>query len=441
MRVRSLALSCQTLKAIIYTNGSSNTEACNCTFHVAGRSIVVVSFKDVIASGMKGRDDCKQVLVESPFYQPTAESLCLVTFTTGATGKPKGVMIRHASIVAAVKSFTEALGLCPQNDESNQEVYLAHQPPARVVEFTLEMTMLSSGAAIGYAGTSSLHLASFKAFEPTHVCLVPSTYETLGAEAEEEMRQTASSLVRSVQTVSFVSASFSRGRFAPISSLVLRRCRKVLGGRVKICLSSGSALNKDIQNFFRVALGAPTAQLYGLTEACGVGALQLRDNNAVSIVGAPMPGVEIRLASCLDEFGGALALDGSGRPYLPSDRFHLGIPCLGRGEITIRGAMVASAYYAVRPSYSTLTEGKIAGLDGWCATGDIGVWTMRGELMLVDRIKNFVKLKSGEYVALESMERAFNRSAFVDRGNGGVLCFADDKMAQPVALVQVPHQG
>jgi long-chain acyl-CoA synthetase len=103
--------------------------------------------------------------------------------------------------------------------------------------------------------------------------------------------------------------------------------------------------------------------------------------------------------------------------------------------------MVASAYYAVRPSYSTLTEGKIAGLDGWCATGDIGVWTMRGELMLVDRIKNFVKLKSGEYVALESMERAFNRSAFVDRGNGGVLCFADDKMAQPVALVQVPHQG
>jgi long-chain acyl-CoA synthetase len=435
-RVRSLALSCPSLAFIIYTNGGFNKEDISSTFRVGGRSIVVLSIEEVIASGNTKYHDSEGNLVESSSCRPTSESLCLVTFTSGATGNPKGVMIRHTSIVASVTSFVEALGLSYDNDTStNQEVYLAHQPPARVVEFAIEMAMLSSGAAIGFAGVPTLCVASFQKFKPTLVCSTPKDFEALVKGATEEMKHD-SLMGRSVFSIAFAARRLCQGRLAPISTMMMRSRQEILGGHIKFCISSGGALDQDIQTTLQVAFGAPTLQLYGLTETCGAGALQLRESSTVGNVGPPMPDIEIKLGSCLDELGEALALDASGRPYLTSDRYHLGIPCLGRGQIAIRGGMVATAYYSVQ-SNPVLSESKIAQWNGWCLTGDVGVWTSKGELMIVDRLKNLVKLKSGECVALESMECSFNRSAFVNRGNGGVLCYADDKMDQPVALVQV----
>jgi hypothetical protein len=75
--------------------------------------------------------------------------------------------------------------------------------------------------------------------------------------------------------------------------------------------------------------------------------------------------------------------------------------------------------------------------DGWFHTGDIGVWTTDGQLKIVDRLKNLVKLKGGEYVALESMEATYSQSVFVNGANGGIMCYADGEMDHPVALLQV----
>jgi long-chain acyl-CoA synthetase len=55
----------------------------------------------------------------------------------------------------------------------------------------------------------------------------------------------------------------------------------------------------------------------------------------------------------------------------------------------------------------------------------------------VDRLKNLVKLKGGEYVSIEFMETTYAQSAFVNGSNGGVMCYADGDMDRPVALVQV----
>lgn len=76
-------------------------------------------------------------------------------------------------------------------------------------------------------------------------------------------------------------------------------------------------------------------------------------------------------------------------------------------------------------------------MDGWFHSGDVGLFTPDGALMLVDRIKNLVKLKGGEYIALEAMEKEYLTSAWVDGVSGGVLCYGDGDMDRPVALVQV----
>lgn len=75
--------------------------------------------------------------------------------------------------------------------------------------------------------------------------------------------------------------------------------------------------------------------------------------------------------------------------------------------------------------------------NGWFHTGDIGQFMSDGSLRLVDRKKNLVKLKGGEYVALEKMEMTYGNSSFVNAFAGGILCYGNGDMDRPVALIQL----
>lgn len=109
-----------------------------------------------------------------------------------------------------------------------------------------------------------------------------------------------------------------------------------------------------------------------------------------------------------------------------------GDPIFGRGEIWCRGVNVTSGYYMqAEKSKEEFKE------DGWFATGDIGQFRTDGSLSIVDRKKNLVKLKGGEYVALEKMEMTYGNSDFVDAVSGGICCYGDGDMDRPVALMQV----
>lgn len=100
--------------------------------------------------------------------------------------------------------------------------------------------------------------------------------------------------------------------------------------------------------------------------------------------------MELKLNSCLDNTkdGAPSVLDRQGKPYLNTDTDHYGVPCLGRGEVWIKGACVSSGYYTEQAK----TEAEF-GSDGWFRTGDIAIWTAEGQLKIVDRLKNLVKLK------------------------------------------------
>jgi len=127
-----------------------------------------------------------------------------------------------------------------------------------------------------------------------------------------------------------------------------------------------------------------------------------------------------------------MVLDRNKNPYLNTDRIHRGEPCLGRGEVWIRGPAVCSGYYVQeKKTREDFDE------NGWFHTGDIAIWNAAGQLKIVDRLKNLVKLKGGEYVAIESMEATYAQSVFVNGVNGGLMCYADGDMDRPVALVQV----
>jgi len=75
--------------------------------------------------------------------------------------------------------------------------------------------------------------------------------------------------------------------------------------------------------------------------------------------------------------------------------------------------------------------------DGFFHSGDIGQFMNDGSIRIVDRKKNLVKLKGGEYIAVENMEMTYGNSKFVDAIAGGICCYGDGEMDRPIALMQL----
>lgn len=125
--------------------------------------------------------------------------------------------------------------------------------------------------------------------------------------------------------------------------------------------------------------------------------------------------------------------DMGGQPYLSTDRFDdHGNPVLGRGEIWVKGVNVSSGYYLMpEKTKEDFDE------DGWFHTGDIGQFLPDGCLSVVDRKKNLVKLKGGEYISIEKMEMTYGNSNFVDPIAGGICCYGSAELDRPIALMQL----
>ena len=134
---------------------------------------------------------------------------------------------------------------------------------------------------------------------------------------------------------------------------------------------------------------------------------------AICEVGSPVPCVEVKL------------IDQPELGYLSSNKPR------PQGEVWIRGPSITAGYYKQDDiTKETLTE------DGWLKTGDVGEWTERGTLSIIDRVKNLVKLSNGEYIALEKLESIYKSSTLVEN-----MCVcAESLYPKPVGLL-VPVEG
>jgi long-chain acyl-CoA synthetase len=219
---------------------------------------------------------------------------------------------------------------------------------------------------------------------------------------------------------------------------IFGKLKPLLGGRQKLFVTGGGPLASEVQSFVRTVFGAPLVQGYALTETSCSGCVQYSSDPRDGVVGPPVASVELILRSCMDPpeedpHGKPVAscLDRKGKPYLATDKEHYGEPCNGRGEVMIRGPAVSAGYL-----HQADKTAESFDKDGWFHTGDIAIFTPDGCIKIVDRLKNLVKLKGGEYIAIESMEKEYSKSIFVNALNGGILCYGDGSMDRPVALVQ-----
>jgi len=157
--------------------------------------------------------------------------------------------------------------------------------------------------------------------------------------------------------------------------------------------------------------------------------LTLQDTSDLrpGIAGAPISSVEVMLES-VPEIN-----DKAGLPYLNTDTRDVdGNKIYGRGEILTRGPSISLGYYMMKEKTKEVYRD-----DGFFHTGDIGQFMEDGSVRIVDRVKNLVKLKGGEYIAIENMEMTYGNCKFVDAIAGGICCYGDGDMDRPIALLQL----
>merc|ERR1711988_100142 len=208
------------------------------------------------------------------------------------------------------------------------------------------------------------------------------------------------------------------------AGLVFSKVRKLLGGNIQLMLTGSAPLSVDVQIFMQSVFGCPVRQGYGLTETCAATTITLAEDNSTACVGPPQASACIRLRDWAE--GG----------YLASDE-HNKMIGMRRGEVLIGGPTVAQGYLVdeSNPEAEIVQKNTedfvtIDGIRYFC-TGDIGQFTPSGNLMIIDRKKDLVKLSMGEYVALSKVENVLKACKYTQLP----MVHASSTMAYCIALI------
>jgi len=361
-----------------------------------------------------------------PPSPPSPKDIAFFCYTSGTTGNPKGALITHQGIISAVAAI-KMNGV----DIGPSDVYLSYLPLPHVMERSCQFTMYFGGGRVGfYQGETLKIMEDIQALQPTLFVSVPRllnrVYDKITQGVEEAggvkarlFHQALASKTRALRSGAQTHPLWDRLVFNPLKA-------RIGLGNVRMLVTGSAPISAHVMDFLRVVFGVPVVEGYGQTES-SVAITTTNVNDFTSgHVGPPLSVNEVRLVDVPEM--NYLTTDVS--HGADSKSGHQGIPCLGRGEICFRGPNVFAGYYKMpEKTKETIDE------EGWCHTGDIGIWQIDGNLRIVDRKKNIFKLSQGEYVAAEKIENIMARSSFVAMS----FVHGDSLQSKLVAIV-VPDQ-
>jgi long-chain acyl-CoA synthetase len=300
------------------------------------------------------------------------DSIATIIYTSGTTGRPKGVQLTHDNFMALSENAITKLRDVVKTDGASTLLFL---PLAHVFARFIEVLCVSAEAKMGHTADIKNLLDDFAEFKPTFILSVPRVFEKIynSAEAKATAEGKGKIFAAAAQTAIAWSTARDTGgpglaltvRHALFDKLVYGKLRAAMGGKVMYAVSGGAPLGTRLGHFFR-GIGVIVLEGYGLTETTAPATVNVPDRVKIGTVGAPLPGVGIRIAD--------------------------------DGEILVRGNNVFAAYH----DNDEATSGAIE--DGWFHTGDIGELDEDGYLKITGRKKELLVTAGGKNVAPAALE-------------------------------------
>jgi len=314
--------------------------------------------------------------------QVLSGQLASIIYTSGTTGEPKGVMLTHNNFSSNVSDSCLDLILKPEADLAVSFLPLAH-----VYGRMLDYLYLFQGCPVAYVEAVENVAQALVEVQPTVLAAVPRFFEKIYARLLEQGTKNTGSkrkIFDWAMRIARESAPWRCGeKSAPVSlkvqwaladRLVYSKVRKGTGGRLRVVLSGGAPLSKQLAEFFW-AIGIYIYQGYGLTETSPALTSNYPENR-VGSSGRPIKNVEIRIAP--------------------------------DGEILAKGPCIMQGYYR-----SPEATRDVLSDDGWFSTGDIGYLDKDNYLFITDRKKDLLKTAAGKFVAPQPIENSLKTSPYI----------------------------
>jgi len=312
------------------------------------------------------------------------DDVSVMLYTSGTTGKPKGVRQTHSSFIDAARS-----GVAFDRLTSDEDV-LSYLPMAWVGDHLFSFAQwMVAGFTINCPESAETVMTDLREIGPTYYFAPPRIFENLLTQVMIRMEDASAAkrwLFRHFTDVAKrCGAEILDGKPAPLGDrilyaignlLVYGPLRNVLGmSRIRIAYTAGAAIGPDLFRFYR-SIGVNLKQLYGSTETCAAVCLQADGEIKFDSVGKPVPGVEVRIAD--------------------------------NGEVLVRGPMLLKEYYK-RPDATA----ESIDAEGYFHTGDAGFFDESGQLKIIDRAKDVGKLASGAMFAPNYIENKLKFSPHI----------------------------
>ncbi|GIU93342.1 MAG: long-chain-fatty-acid--CoA ligase [Acidimicrobiia bacterium] len=362
------------------------------------------SFADLVARGRQLAGEQGRSQVQRWLSERTLDEICLVGYTSGTTGLPKGVMISHRAMVEMTKSFAEAFSM-DAKDRIVAWVSVAH-PAIRGPQV---YTPFRNGARLAFPESADTFAEALYEIAPTYIMCPPRYLEVMAADIQTKMMR-STRFKRAMFSLGMrmgeaaATEKWAKGRLGPIG-LCRRWLSWVLVGKpvleklgldhVRWALAGGAAISRDLVRFFH-SLGFELRQVFGQSETVGVSFAQyLPGPVRPGTAGVALPRMEARIAD--------------------------------DGELLVRGPGLFSGYLNQPEKTSEVLDA-----DGWFHTGDLAEFTPDGELVLLERESAMATLADGRRLAPTEIENALKFSPYISEA-----VVIADRRPYPTALIQI----
>ena len=305
-----------------------------------------------------------------------SDDIAVMLYTSGTTGKPKGVSHTHAALIQTANVLVEFDGITENDD------LLCYLPMAWVGDFLYSYGQsYVTGLCLNCPESTDTVMECLREIGPTYYFAPPRVYENILTQVMiriedatplkrrmfhyfmDVARRVGIRVLDGKNDISLI----DRLLYGLGELLVYGPMKNVLGlSRIRVAYSGGEAIGPDLFNFYR-SMGVNLKQLYGMTETCVTVCMQKSGDVKLGTVGAPMPGVEVRIAES--------------------------------GEVLVRSKGMMKEYHR-QPEASK----NVVNAEGFFLTGDAGFFDADGHLIIIDRAKDVGRLADGSLFAPKYIE-------------------------------------
>jgi long-chain acyl-CoA synthetase len=327
------------------------------------------------------------------------EELATIVYTSGTTGRPKGVMLNHRNILSNAHAGLQSI------PAYREDVFLSFLPLSHMLERTAGYYIpMFAGAQVAFARSVQDLAEDLLTIRPTVLISVPRIYERVYNKITaqlEEKSTFARNLFHKAVTVGwdrFEHPERSHLAWPLLKALVASKITAKLGGRLRVAICGGAPLSTSVAKTF-IGLGIKILQGYGLTETSPIIAVNTEQNNDPASVGTPLKDVEVSIGE--------------------------------QDELLVRGALNMMGYW-----HNKQATAEVLDEDGWLHTGDKARIDEQGRIYITGRLKEIIVLSNGEKVPPNDMELAIAMDPLFDQ----VMVIGEGRPYLSALLVLNPDQ-